>query len=127
LAPRNTWELEYLLLRIPVEIHNAPRGGKVFSMHREQVQEILGLSDGDISRLCDRGLILPRPEKPPRRPRIDYERLAHSYREIMEQGNFASQADLACHLGVSRVWVSRVLNGSKEREQKSRKQHQEPD
>jgi hypothetical protein len=72
-------------------------------MHRERLQEILGLSDGDVSRLYDCGLILPRPEKASRSPKIDYERLAHSYREIMEQGNFASQADLACHLGVSRV------------------------
>ena len=111
MAPRDTRELEYISLRIPVEIHNALRGGKVFSMHSEHVQEILGLSDGDISRLCDCGLIIPRPEKSPRKPKIDYSGLACSYREIMNREGFTSQFELARHLGVSRAWVSRILKG----------------
>ncbi len=80
-------------------------------MHRERLEELLGLSDGDISRLYDCGLILSRPEKPPHMPRIDYQELARSYRKIMEREGFASNAELARHLGVSRVWVSRVLKG----------------
>jgi hypothetical protein len=51
LAARNTRELEYISLRIPVEIHNSRRGEKVHSMLREHPQEVLGLSEGDISLL----------------------------------------------------------------------------
>ena len=66
------------------QIYSA-RGGKVISMHRERLQEILGLSEDDISRLSDCGLILPAPEKPSERPKIDYPRIAHTYREIVQR------------------------------------------
>jgi hypothetical protein len=46
-------------------------------MHRERLPELLGLSGGDISRLCDCGLILPQPEKPPWKVEIDNPWLAH--------------------------------------------------
>lgn len=82
-------------------------------MDRERVQELLALSDDDISRLCDCGLILPRREMPSQKPKIDYEKLARSYRETMDRMQFVSQSDLARHLGVSRVWVSRVMKGIK--------------
>jgi biotin operon repressor len=32
---------------------------------------------------------------------------------MLAEGGFASQTELARHLGVSRVWVSRVLKGIK--------------
>ena len=80
-------------------------------MHRERLRELLGLSDGDISRLCDCGLIIPHREKSPRKPKIDYSGLACSYREIMNREGFTSQFELARHLGVSRAWVSRILKG----------------
>jgi biotin operon repressor len=32
---------------------------------------------------------------------------------MLAEGGFASQTELARHLGVSRVWVSRVLRGIK--------------
>lgn len=85
LAPRDTRELEFISLRIPVEIINATRGRKVFSMHRERLQEILGLSEDDMSRLSDCGLILSPPEKPSERPKINYPRIAHSYRKIVQR------------------------------------------
>jgi hypothetical protein len=49
LAPRDTWELEYISLRIPVEIINSAGEGKAGAMHRECLREILELSNGDIS------------------------------------------------------------------------------
>ena len=82
-------------------------------MHRERLRGLLGLSDGDISRLCDCGLIIPHPEKSPQTPKIDYSGLACSYREIMNREGFTSQFELARHLGVSRAWVSRILKGIK--------------
>jgi hypothetical protein len=45
---------------------------------------------------------------------------------MLDDGSFASQADLARHLGVSREWVSKVLDWSKKSEQNSRRKHQVP-
>ena len=82
-------------------------------MHRERLQEALGLSESDISRLCDCGLIPPQCKNPSPKPKIDYDKLAASYREIMDRKHFVSQSELAQYVGVSRVWVSRVLKGIK--------------
>jgi hypothetical protein len=83
LAPRDTRELEFISLKTPVEILNSASGGKVFSVHRKRLQEILDPSGDDTSRQSDWGLILPPPEKPSKRPMIDYPGLAHSYRQKM--------------------------------------------
>jgi len=40
---------------------------------------------------------------------IDYAELQQTYRRMLTEGGFASQTELAPQLGVSRVWVSRVL------------------
>lgn len=64
LAPRITPELEFLYLRIPVEIVNSRKGSKRLSMQRERLPEMLGVSESEIDRLCDCGLILPHPEAP---------------------------------------------------------------
>lgn len=53
-------------------------------MQRERLQGILGLSDGDISRLCDCGLILLRREISALKPKIDSEKIAWNYREVFD-------------------------------------------
>jgi len=43
-------------------------------------------------------------------PKIDYPALAQNYRQKLENGSFATRADLARSIGVSRAWISKVLN-----------------
>jgi hypothetical protein len=58
-------------------------------------------------------LVRLRPQKPRPKERIDYEALQQTYRRMLVEGPFSNKTELARHLGVSRVWVSRVLKGIK--------------
>jgi hypothetical protein len=110
----------YILLRIPVEISNSARGEKAFFIAEVPLHVSLPLSPAAIARLQDCRLIrLPRPVRARRLP-IDYVELQQSYRRMLADDGFVSQADLARHLGVSRVWVSRVMKGIKREEEGGR-------
>ncbi len=82
-------------------------------MDSDRLPEVLGLSDQDIERLTETGLVRLPPQTTQPKARIDYNELQQTYAQMLAQGPFASQAELARHLGVSRVWVSRVLKGVK--------------
>jgi len=103
----------YILLRIPIEISNSAHGEKAIAIAEGPLYCSLPLSPVTISRLQDVCLIrLPRPERAKRLP-IDYAALQKTYARMPVKGPFLNQTELARHLGVSRVWVSRVLKGIK--------------
>jgi len=76
-----------------------------------RIEELLGLSDQDFEHLGQAGLVHLTPPAPPRKARIDYAALQQTYARMLAEGLFANQTELARHLEVSRVWVSRVLKG----------------
>ena len=82
-------------------------------MDSERLPEDLSLTDEDIESLSQRGLVRRRLQKPRLKDRVDYEALRQTYHQMLQSGAFQSRAELARHLGVSRVWVSRVLKGIK--------------
>ena len=88
-------------------------------MDSDRLPQELGLNEQAIGSLVQGGLVRLRPQKPRPKKRIDYEALQQTYRQMLTEGGFASQTDLARHLGVSRVWVSRVLVGAKGRDSHS--------
>ena len=93
----------YILLRIPIEISNSAPGEKAFAVAEDPLSSILHHSPDAITRLQDRRLIrLPRPVRASKLP-IDYVELQQIYRRMLAEGPFSSQADLARHLGASRV------------------------
>jgi hypothetical protein len=47
----------YILLRIPIEIHLFERGLQAIYMDPSRLPELLGLSDQDIERLCQAGIV----------------------------------------------------------------------
>ena len=55
---------------------------------------------------------LVRHEAPSKVPRLklDYAALAQGYRQKLESVEFPTRASLARSLGVSRAWISKVLN-----------------
>jgi hypothetical protein len=112
--PRETHHYSnFLLLRISIEISNSARGEKVFSVAEGTLHSNLPLSPAGIARLRECHLIrLPRPVSA-KRSAIDYAALQQTYSRMLADGGFVTHADLARHLGVSRVWVSRVLKGIK--------------
>lgn len=101
----------YILLKIPIETHNLGHGQRLRYMDCDRLPHELGLDEEAIQGLLQTGLVRVRPQKPRRKERIDYAALQETYRQMLAERNFSSQAELARHLGFSRVWVSKVLKG----------------
>jgi hypothetical protein len=80
-------------------------------MDSARLPQELGLDEEAIQGLLQAGLVRLRPQKPRPKPRIDYAALQQTYSRMLAEGPFFTQSELALHLGVSRVWVSRVLKG----------------
>ena len=119
MTPRVIWLPEtnensnFIMLRIPIEISNSAHGEKAIAVAESPLRCSLPLSTAAITRLQDVRLIrLPRPLRAKRVP-IDYAELQQTCHRMLAEGPFKSQTELARNLGVSRVWVSRVLNGVK--------------
>ena len=99
----------YILVKIPIEIHNLGHGERLTCMDSERLPEEIGVTEKDIESLSQAGLVRRRAQKPRPKERIDYETLQQTYARMLTEGPFKSQTELARHLGVSRVWVSKVL------------------
>lgn len=56
------------------------------------------------------GLIQPEAPAKVSKLRMDYCALGKEYSQQLESGAIATRADLARSLGVSRAWISKVLN-----------------
>lgn len=103
----------YILLRIPIEISNSAHGEKAIAVAQAPLSSILPLSPAAITRLQSSRLIQPpRPARAKKQP-IDYAALQQTCARMLIDGPFSNLAELARHLGVSRVWVSRVSKGNK--------------
>ena len=99
------------LVRIPVEIHRLQRGLQAIRMDPARLPQMLGLSNQDIARLRQAEMVCVPTPMPRLKERIDYVALQQTYARMLAERSFSSQAELAIHLGVSRVWVSRVVKG----------------
>ncbi len=102
---------------MPIEIHLFERGLQAICMDSNRLPEILRLSETAIKHLRQEGLVRVPPPMPQSKKGIDYEALRQTYARMLTEGPFNSQAELARHLGVSRVWVSRVLKGNGKKEE----------
>jgi response regulator of citrate/malate metabolism len=89
------------------------RGKAKLVVNTAKLGEFLSLASEDIDRLSP--LLsgqLPESARPMRKT-IDYVELKAQYELLLADGTCATKADVARHVGVSRVWVSRVLKGIK--------------
>jgi hypothetical protein len=101
----------FILVKIPIEIQRLEHGHRFICMDSDRLPQELGLNEEAIGCLLQAGLVRLRPQKPRPKSRIDYAALQQTCSRLLTDGSFVTQADLARHLGVSRVWVSRVLKG----------------
>jgi hypothetical protein len=89
------------------------RGEAKLVVNVERLGEFLALSPDAVNDLVPL-LSGPLPETArPMRKKIDYVELKAQYEQLLADGTCATKADVARHLGVSRVWVSRVLRDIK--------------
>ena len=62
----------FVLLKIPIEIHNLGHGQRLICMDGDRLPQELGLNEEAIGSLVQGGLVRLRPQKPRPKPRIDY-------------------------------------------------------
>jgi hypothetical protein len=102
---------------LPFVFERLPHGKLFFTLDVDRLPEFLDVSPECTAKLRRRfcppvlSAVPPRNRTSP----IDYAARQHTYRRMLADGDFASQAELARHLGVSRVWVSRALKDIKRR------------
>ena len=62
----------FILVKIPIRIHNLGHGQRLICMDSGRLPQDLGLNDETIECLVQAGLVRLRPQKPRPKPRIDY-------------------------------------------------------
>jgi hypothetical protein len=95
---------------LPIFTHKTLHGEKIIAVDPNEVQKYLDLTSEDISRLTRR-FLYPKPQ-PSRLKRmlLDRRALAEEYRKLIDSGVCRNQADVARHFGVSRAWVTKIMN-----------------
>lgn len=97
-------------VELPVFFHKTQYGEKVMAVDPNEVQKYLNLDLEDIARLTRR-FLYPKPV-PSRLKRVllDRRAMAEQYRDMIQQGIVHNQAELSRHLGVSRAWITKIMN-----------------
>ena len=90
-------------------INNA-KGAKHIVIHPTRIHYFLDLKESDVEILKQIGLMEKSIPTTISKPRIDYSALAIEYKEKIESGEYSNRAALARSIGVSRAWVTMVLN-----------------
>lgn len=95
---------------MPIFTHKTRYGERIFAVDPSEVQKYLSLDPDDVARLT-RYFLYPKPV-PSRMKRalLDRKALAERYLELIQNGTVNNQAALSRYLGVSRAWVTKVMN-----------------
>jgi hypothetical protein len=100
----------FLTLKIPIIIKKLACGERRGSVDRASVIKYFKMSDEEIYRLTKYFSIPGELEMAQTSERIGGQSRAIKYKELIDGGYFRNQADLARHLGVSRAWITKVMN-----------------
>jgi hypothetical protein len=84
----------YILLKIPIEIHLFERGLQGICMHFRCLPGILGRSESVLEHLWQEGLVHITPPAPRSKNRIDHTALQQTYVQMLAEGAFHGQAEL---------------------------------
>jgi site-specific DNA recombinase len=100
-------------LILPIFFHRSKHGEKILAVDPNEVRNYLDLDNEGVARLTRHFLYpAPRPDRL-RRVKLDRIALAKQYRELIDSGLVSNQSELARHLGVSRVWITKIMNSLK--------------
>ena len=100
----------FLILKIPVIIEKLACGERRGTVDRKSVIKYFKMSDEEIYRLTKYFSIPGKLEVAQTSEQIDRQSRAIKYKELIDGGYFRNQADLARHIGVSRAWITKVMN-----------------
>jgi hypothetical protein len=91
-------------------MHNTRYGEKVLVIDPAIIQNYLDLPPDAVEKLTQ-SFIYPKVKNPvTHRKKLDLQELAGLYSEMLNSGQVKNRATLAKHFGVSRAWISKVLN-----------------
>jgi hypothetical protein len=80
------------------------------SVYPNEVKKYLKMNDEGVVRLT-RKFLYPKPVLPLCKRTVLYRRArAEQYQEMIASGFCTNQADIAQHFGVSRAWVTKIMN-----------------
>jgi DNA-binding MarR family transcriptional regulator len=103
-------------LELPILVHKFKHGEKLIAVDPTEVHNYLRLDEKAVTRLTKYFLYPKTPPANLKRIHIDRQALALQYKDMMDQGLFKNQSDLARHLGVSRVWICKIMNSLKQKQ-----------
>jgi hypothetical protein len=98
-----------LSLEIPVVFVNNAKGAQHIVIDPVRLPYYMGLNILEVETLIQANLTRRATIRVPKQ-KLDYRQLAVSYQEKLDSGIFPTRASLARHLGVSRAWVTMVMN-----------------
>jgi hypothetical protein len=95
---------------LPFFTHKTKHGEIILAVDPNDVQKYLDLNDEDVVRLTLR-FLYPKPAHLRlKHIPLDRKAIAEQYTELIKAGVCQNQADVARHFGVSRAWVTKVMN-----------------
>lgn len=97
------------MFEIPILFIRISRSRLAILIDQARLPYFLDLQQSDIEALAQDHLTTEPVEEKALPKRIDYQKLAVQYRQMLEDGRFHTRSALARELGVSRAWFSKVL------------------
>lgn len=116
MTPRLGWlrgrleDSKILWVKLPIYLHNTRHGAKVLVIDSAKINSYLEMSADAVKKLTE-SFIYPKTKDPiTRRKKQNLAEVAGLYQEMLASGQFKNRAALARHFGVSRAWVTQVMN-----------------
>ena len=103
-------ESNFLKFEIPIVLVNNDKGARHIVINSTRFHYFLDLKEPDVETLKRAGLMETSSAKTNLKSRINYDALASEYKHKIESGEFSNRSALARSLGVSRAWVTKVMN-----------------
>ncbi len=97
-------------LKIPIIFQKKKHGENKIHIDVKQFTKEMAISNSLAGRLTDSFGFPIKPTCRIKREPINRIELAKTYLKLIEDGTFKTQAELARHLGVSRAWITTIMN-----------------
>ena len=101
---------KHFTLNLPVFQHKTRYGERIIAVDPNEVKKYLDLNDEDVARLTRRFIYPTQSHSRLKNIVLDRKALAEKYQELIQSGLVNNQAELSRHLGVSRAWITKIMN-----------------
>jgi len=99
-----------LWAKLPIFLHNTQHGAKILVIDPARIHNYIDMAPDAVKKLTESFIYPAEKDKRTKRHRQDIQALKNLYLELLDTGKFKNRAALAAHFGVSRAWISKVLN-----------------